>query len=158
MNTCGYCGIEVHVKKNGLAYCTFCEMDLFKEDIQENGQRKWLKINTNVLLSDAKQSTSALMEKDSYFLISLLRLVRAERKQVYNLMRLVNRGNRLQGGFEASLSDVKADYQFWKRKAYVLENILREQSCVFPVRITDQLLSTMLDQIEQDKHKTMDSD
>ncbi len=149
MYTCGYCGTSVQLQSNNLAHCSFCDMDLFKEDIAENGKRRTVNVRKAVLLFDAKRSTGYLMEQSAFFLIKLLKLVRAERKRLYEMMRLFRKGVEAGGGFSDEQRIVSEDYEFYSRKAWVIENILRDKSDVYPPRITDQLLEDHLLLIEK---------
>ena len=91
MQTCAYCGSAVEPVGKGL-YCSFCDMEVYQDEVQENGMRRQLLAEKVVFLSAAERSTQELMEKDSYFLTLLLRLVRKERNRTYNLLRVVNKG------------------------------------------------------------------
>ncbi|WP_025715578.1 hypothetical protein [Paenibacillus sp. 1-18] len=75
MKTCGYCGSAVE-RKGNMYYCAFCDMELYKEDVQEDGQRKLVPITAGATLAGAERSTPELMELDSYYLTELLTLVR----------------------------------------------------------------------------------
>ncbi|WP_017815207.1 hypothetical protein [Paenibacillus shenyangensis] len=154
MHTCGYCGTEVQVKVN-MAYCSFCEMDLWEEDITEDGQRRELVVQKAVLLIDAKRPTPYLMEQSAFSLIKLLKLVRAERKRLYEMSRLFRKGNEVGGGFTEQQQVVNEDYELFCRKAWAIENILRDKMGVFPARITDDMLEKMLEQMHKQGYDIM---
>lgn len=155
MQTCGYCGSEVEVKQH-MAYCSFCELDLWEDDITQDGQRRALQVETSVLLVDAKRSTGYLLEQSTFSLIKLLKLVRAERKRLYELSRLFRKGNEAGGGFTDQQKVINEDYELFSRKAWVIENILRDKMTVFPPRITDDMLVKMLEQLEKQSADRME--
>ncbi|CAM4307587.1 hypothetical protein P4H94_23480 [Paenibacillus macerans] len=98
----------------------------------DDGKRRDIPIEEVVFLAAAKQSTSELLKKDSYFLTVLLQLVRQERKLTYNLLRVINKGAALQPGFEEGQREVGKTYQYWTRKAWIIENILRDRVGYYP--------------------------
>lgn len=155
MYTCGFCGSTVHVTESGAAHCSFCKMDLFPEDIQKYGHRKSVLAAAEPLLSDAENPTPVLMEFNTFHLIKLLRLVRAERKERYNLMRIILKRIEEQPDLHAAKDAAQDRYEYWSRKVWVIENILRERSSVFPVKISDDYLDTMIKQIEKDNSYKM---
>ncbi|WP_158524012.1 hypothetical protein [Paenibacillus bovis] len=138
-----------------MAYCSFCEMDLWEEDITEDGQRRELVVQKAVLLIDAKRPTPYLMEQSAFSLIKLLKLVRAERKRLYEMSRLFRKGNEAGGGFTEQQQVVNEDYELFCRKAWVIENILRDKMSAFPARITDDYLEKMLEQMDKQSRDTM---
>jgi hypothetical protein len=148
MKTCGYCGSPVEHRAS-MYYCSFCDMELFREDVQEDGQRKPVSITAGATLAGAKRSTPELMELDSYYLTELLTLVRSQRKQVYNSLRIVNKGAALSPGFGQAQKQGGQNYDYWTRKAWTIENILRERSGFYPAKITDDYLSRMRKQIDK---------
>ncbi len=155
MHTCGFCGSPVHVPASEAVYCSFCKMDLFPEDIQKDGHRKSVLAAAEPLLGDAENPTPVLMEFNTLHLIRLLRLVRAERKERYNLMRIILKGIEEQPELHTAKDTAKDLYEYWSRKVWVIENILRERSSVFPVKISDDYLDTMIKQIEKDNSYKM---
>ncbi|ALP39412.1 hypothetical protein ASL14_26420 (plasmid) [Paenibacillus sp. IHB B 3084] len=146
MKTCGYCGSAVERKSN-MYYCAFCDMELFREDVQEDGQRKPVSITAGATLAGAERSTSELMELDSYYLTELLTLVRSQRKQVYNSLRIVNKGAALSPGFGQAQQQGGANYEYWTRKVWVIENILRERAGYYPGKITENYLNRFREQV-----------
>lgn len=157
MKTCVYCGSPVEPVGNML-FCSFCDMEVFRDDVQWNGNRRTLRAEETVLLSSAEQSTVELMEKDSYYLTVLLRRVRLERKRTYNLLRVINKGAALQFGFEKEQQASSKNYRYWTRKAWIIENILRDRAGHYPAKITDAMLKDILDQVKQSNEKPMQFD
>lgn len=157
MQTCAYCGSAVELVGNGL-YCAFCDMEVYQDDVQTNGRRRPVQAEETVLLSIAERSTQEIMKKDSYYLIVLLRLVRDERKRAYNLLRVVNKGAAVQpdtAALQAGQYEGAKNYKYWTRKAWIIENILRDRAGYYPAKITDGLLSGILEQVQQGNEKPM---
>ncbi|SDM16313.1 hypothetical protein SAMN05428961_110122 [Paenibacillus sp. OK060] len=97
-------------------------------------------------------------EKDSYYLTVLLRLVRNERKRAYNLLRVVNKGAALQPGkssFKSGQDEGARNYRYWTRKAWIIENILRDRGGYYPAKITDNMLNGIIEQVQQSNEKPM---
>ncbi|QQZ64542.1 hypothetical protein JI735_34470 (plasmid) [Paenibacillus sonchi] len=91
------------------------------------------------------------MEKESYYLIVLLRLVRDERKSAFNLLRIINKGDAAQpeiAALQAGQSEGAKNYKYWTRKAWIIENILRDRAGYYPAKITEGLLSGILEQVQ----------
>lgn len=155
MQTCAYCGSGVELVGNGL-YCSFCDMEVYQDDVQENGMRRPILAEEAVFLSAAERPTHEIMEKDSYYLTLLLRLVRNERKRTYNLLRVVNKGAALQPEqFKAGQDEGGKNYRYWTRKAWIIENILRDRSGYYPVKITDNMLNSIIEQVQTSNQKPM---
>lgn len=155
MQTCGYCGSAVEPVGKGL-YCLFCDMEVYRDEVQENGMRRPLRAEKVVFLSAAERPTQELMEKDSYYLTLLLKLVRNERKRTYNLLRVVNKGAELQPGkFKSGQNEGAKNYQYWTRKAWIIENILRDRAGYYPIKITDNMLNSIIEQMEESNQKPM---
>ncbi|MEK4114581.1 hypothetical protein MHH92_30535 [Paenibacillus sp. FSL M7-1414] len=150
--TCPYCGTELR-SENQAYYCAFCEMAVSAEDVQQNGERRQIAFQTNnVSISDAEQNTCQLMQRSTNDLIVLLRLVRQKRTDFYNYMRVLNKA---EGDFQEHAELTAKDYEYWTRKAWVLENILRDRTGVFPERITDDYLSGLAVRADKINGKSM---
>ncbi|MHA7584731.1 hypothetical protein ACX12E_30795 [Paenibacillus vandeheii] len=133
-------------------------MEVYQDDIQNNGMRRPVRADEMVLLSGAERPTQELMEKDSYYLTVLLRLVRNERKRTYNLLRVVNKGAALQPGessFKSGQDEGARNYRYWTRKAWIIENILRDRAGHYPAKITDNMLNGIIEQVQQSNEKPM---
>ncbi|QNR70556.1 hypothetical protein IAQ67_29300 (plasmid) [Paenibacillus peoriae] len=153
--TCPYCGTELR-NENQSYYCVFCEMAVSAEDVQQNGERRQITFQTdNVSISDAEQNTCQLMQRSTNDLIVLLRLVRQKRTDYYNYLRVINKASEKDSSFQNQAQVTGKDYEYWTRKAWVLENILRERTCVFPERITDDYLLSLSVRAEKINGKTM---
>ena len=155
MKTCPYCGVALEYDENHY-FCTFCQMTVASADVQSNGRRKPLLADPFVCADYAELSTPELMEKSTYFLMILLRQVRQERKDKYNYVRLFNKV--IDAGRNEYLEVAQESgktYEWWTRKAWVIENILRDRMATFPVRVTDYYLSGLVDHIQTYNQKPM---
>lgn len=153
--TCPYCGTELQIKENTY-FCVFCEMAVAAEDVQQNGERKQITFEINHLfITDAEKNTKQLMQRSTNDLIVLLRLVRQKRTDYYNYLRLMNKASDQADDFAEHAQLTGKDYEYWTRKAWVLENIIRERTGVFPERITDDYLIGMSARAEKINKKRM---
>lgn len=155
MPTCPFCGSTIE-KGEHLYYCIFCDMELMANQIQYDGSRRQISFEEPASLKEAELSTKELIEKDSYYLTCLLRLVRQERARIYNYLRIFKKANEQQGDFLNQAADTGSHYEYWTRKAWVLENILRERSGFFPAKISDKFLAELLEQIKSVNAKPME--
>ena len=155
MQTCPYCGLALVFDADHY-YCTFCQMTIASADVQQDGGRKPITADPFVCADYVELSTPELMEKSTTFLIYLLRLVRKERKNQYNYLRLFNKVMDTGSNeyLEAAQESGKT-YEWWTRKAWVIENILRDRMATFPVRVTDYYLSGLIDHIQTYNQKSM---
>ncbi|WP_342553235.1 hypothetical protein [Paenibacillus sp. FSL R7-0652] len=150
--TCPYCG-SVLKSISYAYYCDFCEMDIPEEDTQENGQRKHIPfLLNNVAISNADENTIQLMQRPTNELIVLLRLVRQKATDFYNYLRVFNKA---EGEFKEHAELTGKDYEYWTRKAWVLENILRDRTGVYPDKITNDYLHKLVAKAEKINRKAM---
>ncbi|WP_310143978.1 hypothetical protein [Paenibacillus amylolyticus] len=118
-------------------------MSIIAEEVQKNGQRKQIPFLLNsVTISDVDDNTMQLMQRSTNDLIVMLRLVRGKRTDFYNYLRILNK---VEGDdFQEQAKLTGKDYEYWTRKAWVIENILRDRTGFFPERITDEYLSELV--------------
>ncbi len=155
MPTCPFCGSPLDAATEHY-FCSFCDMEIPATSIQQNGFRRQLPPLERVSsLEDAKQSTQVLLTKDSHYLIHLLRLVREERTKVYNYLRLFNKVEDRPSDLEKDKIETGNVYEYWTRKAWIIENILRDRSGFYPERITDGYLTGLASNMIQSNKKTM---
>ncbi|MDR6726102.1 hypothetical protein J2W91_004608 [Paenibacillus amylolyticus] len=142
IHTCPYCGADLKSQYDAY-YCNFCEMSIIAEEVQKNGQRKQIPFLLNsVTISDVDDNTMQLMQRSTNDLIVMLRLVRGKRTDFYNYLRILNK---VEGDdFQEQAKLTGKDYEYWTRKAWVIENILRDRTGFFPERITDEYLSELV--------------
>lgn len=153
--TCPYCGTGL-LSENDAYYCGFCEMSVSIEEAQQNGERKQISFElNNVIISDTEENTMQLMQRSTNDLIVMLRLVRQKRTDFYNYLRVINKANEEKGNFEEHAQVTGKDYEYWTRKAWILENILRDRMAVFPERITDNYLLSLSMRADKINGKSM---
>ncbi|AOZ94928.1 hypothetical protein [Paenibacillus crassostreae] len=154
MLTCPYCGSMIDISGD-MYYCLFCEIEVMKDRIQQDGARRQIHLEQRAYLEVVNQPTSELMKRDSYALVCLLRLVRQERTKVYHFLHIFKKANEQQDDFIQAADETGRDYEYWTRKVWILENILRERIGYFPERITDAYLQEMARNIEKSNRKQM---
>lgn len=131
-------------------------MSITTEDAQENGERKQIPfLLSNVTISDAEENTIQLMQRSTNDLIVMLRLVRQKRANFYNYLRVFKKANEEQSDFQEYAAISGKDYEYWTRKAWVLENILRDRTGVFPEKITDDYLLSLSVRADKINDKSM---
>ncbi|BFH18215.1 hypothetical protein J6TS7_29610 [Paenibacillus dendritiformis] len=154
MKTCAYCGSEVHIHTE--AYCSFCEMILPLDLVQEDGYRKKLSSShALVSLGLADRTTPELMTLATFELLHLLKMLRQKRSDAFNLMRILKKANGQVDDFQNAASSSGKDYEWWTRKMWIVENILRDRMDHYPMRISDDYLMSLVKQIKQSNEKPM---
>lgn len=154
MPTCMFCGSKVE-KRDQMYYCLFCNMELLAGQVQHNGSRRQILLEEPISLEDAELSTGELMKKDSYYLTCLLRMVRKERSRIYHYLHIFKKANEQQGSFFDQEADTGSRYEYWTRKGWVLENILRERCRFFPEKIYDSYIQMMTQNVRRSNAKLM---
>ncbi|CAM4317332.1 aspartyl-phosphate phosphatase Spo0E family protein [Paenibacillus alkaliterrae] len=153
METCPYCHVAL-VFDADQYYCTFCQMTVVSIDVPIDGSQEPLVLDSFFFADYAELSTPELMKKSTFFFVFLLRLVQQERRNIYNQVRLFNKvtDSETNEYLEASQESGKT-YEWWTRKAWVIENILCGRMGHFLTRITDQYLSDLIAHMQQPGHK-----
>ncbi|MDN4075453.1 hypothetical protein [Fictibacillus terranigra] len=156
MKTCAYCGSQVTYKHSGDCYCSFCEMQLKLEDVQENGQRKNLLPACQPSLSDLNKTTPELMLLSTVELLCLLKFARKERADIYQ-KRYVFIQAMKQGAKEFSEAEhyTFIEYERATRKCFVVENLVRERIGYYPTKLTDSYIQTLAVRMEESAKKDM---
>lgn len=159
MMTCPYCASEL-LDAGEILTCRFCEMNIALEDAQQDGRRKPLpEMEYTPPETWAKSPTPELMTYSTIELIFLLRYARQNRASSYNYVRLFNKAGDVEPSLleehQASVQATKEDYEYWTRKAWVIENILRERTGDYPAKITEKYLAELLARIKASNAKPM---
>lgn len=159
MRTCPYCASELMILDATFYRCEFCRMTLHSEDTQEGGRRKPVPEEYAPPESWLACSTPELMTFSTVQLIFLLRYARSKRANSYNYVRVFNKARdakpSLLQEYHESVQATGEVYEYWTRKAWVIENILRERTGDFPAKITDRYLSELLARIQEINAKPM---
>lgn len=149
MKTCPYCGSEVQLQVQFFYYCSFCQIKLKKEDVQENGERKSLLPQEQPSIEDVKKSTTELMKLTTLELLWLLKLARKERAEIYN-NRFIFIQALKQGAtkFEEAEKYTYQQYEYITRKCFVLENIIRERIGYIPPKISQKYITNLIEKLQ----------
>ena len=150
MDSCPYCGSNVDLVNGNGFYCDFC--DLLGERPSKNGERQQRKeLSFKITLEDANKSTPELMTYHVYDLLQLLKLLRDDRRQSFNHVKI------FEGDLPEGLKDIEImtgrDYEWKTRKTWIVENIVRERIGYIPKSISDQLLKQWLNRMDHDKER-----
>lgn len=154
MPTCMFCGSKV-VKRDQIYYCLFCNMELIAGQVQHNGSRRQISFEEPTSLKDAELFTGELMKKDSYYLTCLLRMIRKERSKIYHYVHIFKKANEQQGSFVDQEADAGSRYEYWTRKGWIIENILRERCGFFPEKIYNSYVQMMAQNARRSNAKLM---
>lgn len=128
LHFCSYCKTE---NKASEIHCTFCEADL-------TGSRS--KIKRFVDVSDAYQPYPVLNSYHTFDLLQILRLVRRNRTDAYNSLRItLKASNEMEVPEELKNA---SEYEYKRSTAYMnlIEQILIDRIGYKPQRIDDKLL------------------
>lgn len=151
MKTCGYCGNRVTRVDDVHFHCTFCEMSISMNNITENEERKAIFFRDFAFVDWIKRSTPELMTMHTVELLLLLREVRKARSDQFGTLHLFNQVDEEQG---EEITEAKSyqgnEYEYVTRKAWIIENILRDRLGYVPERMSQSFL---IKQIEQAKRK-----
>lgn len=137
-------------------------MQLEPSDLQVNGNRKKVVPSFIPGRSTLKKPTKELLGCSTVELVYLLRMARKERSEAYSLRFSIVKGIEQSGDnkeFKELVKDgeqqLYEDYEYWSRKCFVLENIIRERTAFYPASITDQYISKLLYHAERSEKKPM---
>lgn len=136
MKTCPYCSTNLRY-----SVCDFCG---YVGEGNENGERSnKYKIRNFFSLQRAIQPLAELEKCHTHDLLYGLKLVRAERVAAYDVLKSVNAlGKHFVGDDEYKKTRAEAgeNYEFWTKRAWILENILMDRLGYFPERIEDSTI------------------
>ncbi|MBG9667189.1 hypothetical protein ABE21_15160, partial [Bacillus thuringiensis] len=100
----------------------------------------------------------SLLRKNNVFLylgvVEILKLMGMYREAYYGLQ-LLNKASKTEKKLQVTANETGGDYEYYTRKAWVIENILLERQGFFPEKITARVLQYMEEQIQKSKKKTM---
>lgn len=155
MKTCPYCGSKVEIYIQDY-YCGFCEMKIDRSEVQENSQRKNLLPESQPCPSYLEKSTPELLCLSTIDLLFLLKFARKERSDIYHKRYIFIQAMK-KGLNEVSDSEqyTFTEYEYWTRKCFVLENIIRERIGYVPYKLTDSYINNLAYRMEQSAEKPM---
>ncbi|MDF9625634.1 hypothetical protein [Bacillus cereus] len=160
---CPYCATPIQVDKNGVVQeiCEFCGGHMREQQtgvlqLCQNGERfEFQKLQQHIFLDRIHQSVEALKQYHTYDLYVLLKEVREARSQMYYGLQLLNKASKEERTLQATADETGGEYEYYTRKAWVIENILLERQGFFPEKITARVLQYMWEQIKKSKKKPM---
>lgn len=136
MKTCPYCSTVLKY-----SVCDFCG---YQGEGNENGERsKKHKIVNFFTLEKAIQPLKELEKCHTHDLLYGLKLIRAERSSSFDILKSVNNlAKHLAGDpeFKKTKAEAGEFYEFWTKKAWIIENILTDRLGYFPERVEDEML------------------
>lgn len=134
--TCSYCETE---NEEHAEICGFCGAPL---------DRQRPKLKNFVFLDHAEQPFDELVRFHTYDLLVLLRLVREERSNTYNLMRIIRKASKQVEVDSDTLSYAEKEYRRYTARMKFLEGILIDRMGYKPKRVDDKLLASLKAKIE----------
>ncbi|MGH0417770.1 hypothetical protein [Bacillus cereus] len=160
---CPYCATSIQVDKNGVVQeiCEFCgghmrEQQTGMLQICQNGERfEFTKMQQHIFLEHINQNVGELKQYHTYDLYLLLKEVRDARSQTYYGLQLLNKASKTEKKLQVTANETGGEYEYYTRKAWVIENILLERQGFFPDKITARVLQYMEEQIQKSRKKTM---
>ena len=155
--------MQVKIDENGVTQetCTFCGALIRDEksgilQVSQNEERyEFKKMQQHIFLEHIDQPVNDLKQYHTFDLYLLLKEVREVRSQTFTVLRILNKALDDDAQFKDTADEVGNDYEYYTRKAWVIENILLERQGFFPEKITDRVLQYMWEQIEKSKKKPM---
>ncbi|WP_039076301.1 hypothetical protein [Bacillus sp. MSP13] len=133
MKTCPYCASPVEREKNHY-YCDFCCLNITPNQVQEDGNRSIISFSDNSSENALNKTTPELMTLETIELLHLLRIARKERKSAYTQLTQIDRTE----DNKTAVEHAHQDYQYFSKKTYVLENLLRQRFGYIPEKLDDQ--------------------
>ena len=134
---CSYCKTE----NDNIKECEFCGADF-------TAARP--KLNENLLIFDeAELPQPVLATFHTYDLLVLLRYLRDERSNTYNLMRITRKAPEGHEFDSDTLAYTQSEYRRYTARARVIEGILIDRLGYKPKRIDDKLLNALKQKMEQ---------
>lgn len=155
MNTCPYCGSEVESYGHDF-YCFYCEMIVDSNDVQQNGKRKNFLPASQPTHDYLKRNTPQLMTITTVEMLFLLKFARAERSSVYGhrytFIQAMKEGV---GEFKEGEQYMFEEYEYWTRKCFVLENLIRERIGYIPAKLTESYIQNLAGKMLESTKKDM---
>ncbi|KKI92420.1 hypothetical protein WQ54_09630 [Bacillus sp. SA1-12] len=155
MKTCPYCGSEVEPYGDKFS-CLYCELILDKKDVQQNGKRKDCLPASQPSYKDLYRTTTELMTMNTIELLYLLKFARAERGSIYSQRKLFLQAMKEgASGYEEAEKYTFKEYEFWTRKCFVLENLIRERISYIPQKLTESYIQNFAGRMLNSSKKDM---
>jgi hypothetical protein len=131
-------------------------LTLYLEDVQEDGNRKDFLPPSQPAYTELRKSTRELMELTTIELLYLLKFARTERREIYANRKVFIQA--LKEGVEECVEGIRYtfnEYEYWTRKCFVLENLIRERMGYIPEKISDSYLDDLITKMKGSQQKNM---
>ncbi|MGZ4160466.1 MAG: hypothetical protein ACXVNF_06685 [Neobacillus sp.] len=127
-------------------------MKLNARIVKENRERLDVRFQEFVLDSYINKTTPELIKLSTFELLYLLKMIRKERNNMYHHMHVFHQaGNSGSDDFREAEKETGRNYMYYTKKAFVVENIIRDRLGYVPEKITESYLAKYLQNIEKDK-------
>jgi hypothetical protein len=131
-------------------YCFYC-------DVQQNGKRKNFLPASQPTHDYLKFSTPQLMTITTVEMLFLLKFARAERSSVYGHRHTFIQAMKEGVGeeFKEGEQYMFEEYEYWTRKCFVLENLIRERIGYIPKKLTESYIQNLVGRMLESSKKDM---
>lgn len=150
--SCPYCSSAVTEKPNSdKADCTFCEMEVTPTfDGKRAEQTKTFTLD--VTKADMELPTKELMGWNTLNLMQLLKMLREERRDFYNHMRIFKKAGNETDEFKDMEEQSGDHYEMLTKKTWAVENILRDRIGYIPRKVTQNLLENLYGRMSEERN------
>lgn len=164
VNTCCYCGTKVQTNEDYF-YCEFCDMNIEKSMICQNGSRKKSEIKTSYLDVNYTKTTPELMTISTLELLELLKYAREFRSLCWD--NYFSTKQTMQQIKKAKLETVVLneainlaqiafkEYTNATKKMFVFENLICERLGYIPKRVSAKFMEKYIEMTNDKKDKKM---
>ncbi|MGG1571567.1 hypothetical protein [Fictibacillus sp. NRS-1165] len=157
MKTCPYCGSEVVRKKRdayslGVWTCQLCVMKV--NPVEDGARSNKFEIKQMISEDDCRLPLSELMTYHTFDLLLVLRILRQQRRENFDLMRTIKKADSPE--YREGEQIAANEYELITRRMWAVENLLLERVGYIPEVISEKYLEKYLERMSEDKnHKPM---
>lgn len=150
--SCPYCSNDVTDKMNSdKADCSFCEMEVTPTfDGKRAEQTKAFTLD--ITKADMELPTRELMGWNTLNLMQLLKMLREERRDFYNHMRIFKKAGNQTDQFKGMEEQSGDHYEILTMKTWAVENILRNRIGYIPRKVTQNLLENLYCRMSEERN------
>ncbi|EJP81516.1 hypothetical protein AB3H50_28545 [Bacillus pacificus] len=139
---CRYCNTYIDINLCGT--CSFCKHNFTECTIGPKKIKRYVDEN------DAVQPIEVLRKYHTYDLIVCLKIMRKKKSDSYSSLVQANHDT---DSTKHLIKEKKELYRFWKKRTWIIENLLIEIQGYFPERITDKYLNELYSQCFKSSQK-----
>jgi hypothetical protein len=139
---CRYCNTYIDINLCGT--CSFCKHNFTECTIGPKKIKRYVDEN------DAVQPIEVLRKYHTYDLIVCLKIMRKKKSDSYSSLVQANQDT---DSTKHVIKEKKELYRFWKKRTWIIENLLIEIQGYFPERITDKYLNELYSQCFKSSQK-----